>query len=110
MLLTKLKVTAALVVVASVAALSNATLAHHSWAGTPAAEQPAARAAVNEAAVRNVLDKFRSFRPDDNDLAIYQLDWAPTLKDAKEKAAREQRPIFLIVVTNSFGNMYTGHC
>jgi hypothetical protein len=32
------------------------------------------------------------------------------LKAAKEKAAREERPIFLVVVTNSFGDLYSGHC
>lgn len=60
--------------------------------------------------VAAVLDKFRSARPADQDLAIFQLDWAPTLKDAKERAAMEKRPILLIVVNNSYGNMYTGHC
>ena len=60
--------------------------------------------------VKSVLDKFESVRPQAADLALYQLDWAPTLKDAREKAANEQRPRFLLVVTNSFGNMYTGHC
>jgi hypothetical protein len=60
--------------------------------------------------VQKILDKYRSFRPDDKELAIFQLDWAPTLKDAKEKSAKEKRPIFLLVVTNSFGNLYTGHC
>jgi hypothetical protein len=43
-------------------------------------------------------------------LAIFQLDWTPTLKDAKAKAAKERRPIFLIVVANSFGDMQSGHC
>ncbi|HKB42698.1 MAG TPA: hypothetical protein VKD72_40085 [Gemmataceae bacterium] len=63
-----------------------------------------------DAEVQKILDKYRSFRPGDKDLAIFQLDWVPTLKDARDKAAREKRPIFLVVVTNSFGNMYTGHC
>jgi hypothetical protein len=57
-----------------------------------------------------ILDQFRSVRPRAADLAIYQLDWAPTLKAAKEKAAREERPIFLVVVRNSFGNLCSGHC
>ena len=57
-----------------------------------------------------VLDKFRSVRPQAADLAIYQLDWVPTLKAAKERAARENRPIFLVVVTNSFGDLCSGHC
>jgi hypothetical protein len=60
--------------------------------------------------VKSVLDKFQSIRPQAADLALYQLDWMPTLKAAKERAAREQRPIFLVVVTNSFGDLYSGHC
>ena len=60
--------------------------------------------------VLDILQKFNSIRPQDKDLALYGLDWAPTLSDAKARAAKEHRPIFLIVVTNSFGNIYTGHC
>jgi len=60
--------------------------------------------------VQSVLDKFRSARPQAADLAIYRLDWTPTLKAAKEKAAKEERPIFLVVVRNSFGDLCSGHC
>jgi hypothetical protein len=60
--------------------------------------------------VENVLDKYRSIRPQDADLAIYQLDWTPTLKAAKERAAKENRPIFLVVVRNAFGDLASGHC
>ncbi len=77
----------------------------HFLAAEQADKQPATLADVQE-----LLDKYHSFRPDDKDLAIFQLDWVPTLNDAKEKAAKEARPILLIVVTNSYGNMYTGHC
>ena len=60
--------------------------------------------------VRDVLEKFRTVRPQESDLAVYRLDWSPTLSEAKARAAREHRPVFLILVTNSFGNIYTGHC
>ena len=60
--------------------------------------------------VQTVLDKYRLFRPADKDLAIFQLDWVPTLKEATQRAAKEQRPILLLVVTNSYGNLFTGHC
>jgi hypothetical protein len=60
--------------------------------------------------VKRVLDRFDYVRPAAADLALYQLDWMPTLMSAKEMAAKEQRPIFLAVVTNSFGDMYSGHC
>ena len=60
--------------------------------------------------VRAILDRYRRFRPADKDLAIFQLAWVPTLKDARGRAAKEQRPILLLVVTNSYGNLFTGHC
>jgi hypothetical protein len=70
-----------------------------------------ARATGQEAAeALKILDKYNALRPPAKELAIFQLDWAPGLKEAKDKAATEKRPIFLIVVTNSYGNMYTGHC
>jgi hypothetical protein len=66
--------------------------------------------ASDQGDVKSVLDKFHSVRPQAADLSLYQLDWMPTLKAAKEKAAKEKRPIFLVVVTNSFGDLYSGHC
>ena len=65
---------------------------------------------ADPSAVKAVLDKFQSVRPQAADLALYQLDWMPTLKAAKERAAMEERPIFLVVVTNSFGDLFSGHC
>ena len=60
--------------------------------------------------VRTILDKYRLARPADKDLAIFQLDWVPTLQEATQRAARQRRPILLLVVTNSYGNLFTGHC
>jgi hypothetical protein len=60
--------------------------------------------------VKSILARFQSVRPQAADLALYQLDWMPTLKAAREKAARQERPIFLVVVTNSFGDLFSGHC
>ena len=60
--------------------------------------------------VQKILDKYRLFRQANKDLAIFQLDWVPTLKEARGRAAKEQRPILLLVVTNSYGNLFTGHC
>ena len=60
--------------------------------------------------VQKILDQYRLVRPADKDLAIFQLDWVPTLKEATERAAKERRPILLLVVTNSYGNLFTGHC
>jgi hypothetical protein len=60
--------------------------------------------------VQKIRDQYRLLRPADKDLAIFQLDWVPTLKEARGRAAKEKRPILLLVVTNSYGNIFTGHC
>ena len=60
--------------------------------------------------VQKILDQLRLVRPKDKDLAIFQLDWVPTLKEARGRAARERRPVLLLVVTNSYGDLFTGHC
>ena len=65
---------------------------------------------ADQSDVKSVLEKFKSVRPHEADLAIYQLDWLPTLMEAKARAAKEERPIFLVVVTNSFGDLFSGHC
>lgn len=76
-----------------------------SWpTAPPRASQPA-----QDAAVQQVIEKVRALRPSDDELAIYRLAWAPTIKEAKARAAKEQRPIFLVVTTN-YGSLYTGHC
>lgn len=78
------------------------------WTQQAAAQsQPAS---TPDDSVRAVIEKFQAIRPVEKDLAVYGLDWAPTLKEAKVRAEREHRPVLLIVVTNSFGNIYTGHC
>ena len=59
---------------------------------------------------QRILDKYRLVRPNEKDLAIFQLDWVPTLKEARGRAAKERRPILLLVVMNSYGNLFTGHC
>ena len=67
-------------------------------------------ASPQDAGVGRVLEKYRSTRPADGDLGIYRLSWMANFKEARERAAKEQRPIFLLVCTNSYGNMFTGHC
>jgi hypothetical protein len=66
--------------------------------------------AADQGDVRSILDRYAAIRPKEAELGLYQLDWAPSLQAARETAAKEDRPIFLIVVQNSFGNICTGHC
>lgn len=60
--------------------------------------------------VRKILERFEALRATDKELALFRLDWVPTLREAKEKAAREGRPIFLLTVENEHGALYGGHC
>jgi hypothetical protein len=59
-----------------------------------------------------ILKKFDAARPADKDLAIFRLDWAPDLKEAKSRAAKEKRPMLLFVIQtlDKYGNLYNGHC
>ena len=65
-------------------------------------------ASLSEA--RGIEERFKALRPADRELAIFGLDWESDLEAAKARAAKERRPIFLIVVRNSYGNMFSGHC
>ena len=62
--------------------------------------------------VERILEKARAERPSDESLAFYRHDWAPSLKEAKARAAKENRPVFFIAVTNISGpdDVFTGHC
>ncbi|HEY6167212.1 MAG TPA: hypothetical protein VI454_04175 [Verrucomicrobiae bacterium] len=59
---------------------------------------------------RDIEERFKALRPAESELAIFGLDWEADLAAAKARAAKERRPIFLIVVRNSYGNMFSGHC
>ena len=60
--------------------------------------------------VKKVLEKFRAVRPGARELRLFELDWVPTLAAAQKRAAREGRPVLLLVVRNSEGNLRSGHC
>jgi hypothetical protein len=118
MLLTRIKMATAVLLAAGFLAASATGLLLQARAagqaearnGPKPAEKAKSETASPHADVRKALDRFQAFRPDDRDLTIFQLDWAPTLKEARERAAKQKRPILLMVVTNSYGNLYTGHC
>jgi hypothetical protein len=57
-----------------------------------------------------LLDKFELIRPQDRELRLFTLDWEKTLKSAQLRAAKEERPVLLILVRNSNGDIFQGHC
>ncbi len=65
--------------------------------------------AQNEDA-KKALERYRTLRPTADDLAMYRLDWAASLDEAKERAAREHRPIAVVAISARYGDLFTGHC
>jgi hypothetical protein len=58
----------------------------------------------------SVLAKYNGLRPTERQLAMYRLDWVDSLNDAQQKAAREGRPIVLIIIHAKYGDIRSGHC
>lgn len=69
-----------------------------------------APAVAQNAEAKKALDRFTELRPGDDDLAMYRLDWAAELGEAQKRAAKEKRPVLLIVIHAKYGDMITGHC
>lgn len=59
-----------------------------------------------------ILAAYEAARPAGRDLGVFQLDWADSFKDARARAAKEKRPIFLVCTTQlkEAGNLREGHC
>ena len=67
---------------------------------------------ADQQGVKAILSAYRQSLPSNRALSFYSLDWAEDLVDAKRRAAKENRPIFFIRVTNYSGpaNFFSGHC
>ncbi len=61
---------------------------------------------------QDILKAFEAARPADRELGVFELDWAESFKEAKARAAKEKRPIFLVCTTQlkDAGNLRDGHC
>jgi hypothetical protein len=71
--------------------------------------EPAAQG--QDPAVLTTLQRFEEAKPAAASLRFYSLDWVSSLKEAKERARAEQRPILVILNTNitAHCNFYSGH-
>ena len=67
-------------------------------------------ALAQDSAVKSVLERYADFRPQADDLAMYQIDWAPSLEEAQKRARREKRPVFLVIIHAQYGDLASGHC
>ena len=76
------------------------------------AAPPAPDTAAPEPAVTRVIDAYKAARPTPAELQVFMLDWAGSLKEAKERAAKEKRPIFFVSTTQleDAGDLRAGHC
>jgi hypothetical protein len=68
--------------------------------------------ALQDDGVSKILEKHKAARPADKDLLFVRHDWEPSYEKAKARAAKEGRPVFLVVISNlnGYDNLYTGHC
>lgn len=67
-------------------------------------------ALAQSTAAADTLARFAQLRPGDDALAMYRLDWAGSLDDALKTAAKDKRPVLLVVIHAKYGDMITGHC
>ncbi|NNM28737.1 MAG: hypothetical protein HKO57_04405 [Akkermansiaceae bacterium] len=83
------------------------------WAGALAAALVLAAAgttgAQNAEAAR-ILQRFDDLRPSGQALAMYRLDWEPSLEAALARAAKEKRPVCLVLIHAQYGDIFSGHC
>jgi hypothetical protein len=95
--------------------LAGAAVAAHAAPARPKARKaPAAPTspAVPDPEVSRILEAYQAGRPTDRELSLFKLDWAGSLKEAKERAAKERRPIFFVSTTQleDAGDLRGGHC
>ena len=67
-------------------------------------------ALADEMSVRQLLAKYDAIRPDDDQLAMYRLDWETSLATAQQRARSENRPVCLVVIHARYGDVTSGHC
>ena len=65
---------------------------------------------AEDAAVKHILARYQAIRPAARDLGMYRLDWADSLDVALKRAAKENRPVCLIIIHAKYGDIASGHC
>lgn len=65
---------------------------------------------AEDQAVKKALARYGELRPSDEDLVMYRLDWEPDYDAALRRAAKENRPVFVVVIYAKYGEFYSGHC
>ena len=65
---------------------------------------------AKDAGVERILARYQAIRPATKDLGMYRLDWADSLDVALKRAAKENRPVCLIIIHAKYGDIASGHC
>ena len=65
---------------------------------------------AENAGVKRILARYQAIRPAAKDLRMYRLDWADSLDKALKRAAKENRPVCLIIIHAKYGDIASGHC
>ena len=65
---------------------------------------------AEDSGVKRILARYQSLRPAAKDLGMYRLDWADSLDIALKRAAKENRPVCLIIIHAKYGDIASGHC
>ena len=65
---------------------------------------------AEDAGVKRILARYQAIRPAAKDLGMYRLDWANSLDIALKRAAKENRPVCLIIIHAKYGDIASGHC
>ena len=65
---------------------------------------------AEDAGVKRILARYQAIRPAAKDLGMYRLDWADSLDVALKRAAKENRPVCLIIIHAKYGDIASGHC
>ena len=60
--------------------------------------------------VEEILARYATARPSAQQLGMYRLDWADSLKTALERSRAEKRPVMLIIIHAQYGDITSGHC
>lgn len=66
---------------------------------------------AQEDTAKRIQTRFEKAKPDAKRLAFYSLDWEMSLNDARKRAAKEKRPILIVLNTNITAgvNFFSGH-
>ena len=65
---------------------------------------------AEDVGVKRILARYQAIRPAAKDLGMYRLDWADSLDVALKRAAKEKRPVCLIIIHAKYGDIASGHC